>query len=132
MTDKSLDVLCIGNAIVDVIAAADDAFLAQEGLDKGSMRLIDAGEATRLYGRMGPGREISGGSAGLRMMTALPRSAPPTFSMACEVVSVNSSMLARVRARRTSTRSRRRSRHRGPVRRARRPRRSGSWPGRRR
>lgn len=64
MTDKSLDVLCIGNAIVDVIAAADDGFLAQEGLDKGSMRLIDAGEATRLYGRMGPGREISGGSAG--------------------------------------------------------------------
>ncbi|HET9641056.1 MAG TPA: adenosine kinase [Allosphingosinicella sp.] len=64
MTDKSLDVLCIGNAIVDVIAAADDDFLANEGLDKGSMRLIDAEEATRLYGRMGPGREISGGSAG--------------------------------------------------------------------
>lgn len=64
MTDKSLDVLCIGNAVVDVIAAADDDFLAQEGLDKGSMRLIDAEEATRLYGRMGPGREISGGSAG--------------------------------------------------------------------
>jgi sugar/nucleoside kinase (ribokinase family) len=64
VTDKSLDVLCIGNAIVDVIAAATDDFLAQEGLDKGSMRLIDAEEATRLYGRMGPGREISGGSAG--------------------------------------------------------------------
>ncbi|HYI40706.1 MAG TPA: adenosine kinase [Allosphingosinicella sp.] len=64
MTDKSLDVLCIGNAIVDVIAATDDDFLKQEGLDKGSMRLIDAEEATRLYGRMGPGREISGGSAG--------------------------------------------------------------------
>jgi sugar/nucleoside kinase (ribokinase family) len=64
VTDKNLDVLCIGNAIVDVIAAADDEFLAREGLDKGSMRLIDAEEATRLYGRMGPGREISGGSAG--------------------------------------------------------------------
>jgi len=62
--DSRLDVLCIGNAIVDVIAATDDAFLAAEGLDKGSMRLIDADEATRLYGRMGPGREISGGSAG--------------------------------------------------------------------
>jgi sugar/nucleoside kinase (ribokinase family) len=61
---KSLDVLCIGNAIVDVIAATDDDFLVEEGLDKGSMRLIDADEATRLYGRMGPGREISGGSAG--------------------------------------------------------------------
>lgn len=64
MTDQRLDVLCIGNAIVDVIAAADDAFLTEEGLAKGSMRLIDAEEATRLYGRMGPGREISGGSAG--------------------------------------------------------------------
>jgi sugar/nucleoside kinase (ribokinase family) len=62
--DTRLDVLCIGNAIVDVITATDDAFLRAEGLDKGSMRLIDAGEATRLYGRMGPGREISGGSAG--------------------------------------------------------------------
>jgi sugar/nucleoside kinase (ribokinase family) len=62
--DSRLDVLCIGNAIVDVIAAADDAFLDAERLAKGSMRLIDADEATRLYGRMGPGREISGGSAG--------------------------------------------------------------------
>ena len=64
MTDTRLDVLAIGNAIVDVIAQATDDFLAQEGLAKGSMRLIDAAEATRLYGRMGPGREISGGSAG--------------------------------------------------------------------
>jgi sugar/nucleoside kinase (ribokinase family) len=64
VTDKSLDVLCIGNAIVDVIATTDENFLEQEGLDKGSMRLIDAEEATRLYGKMGPGREISGGSAG--------------------------------------------------------------------
>ncbi|HEY0414365.1 MAG TPA: adenosine kinase [Allosphingosinicella sp.] len=64
MTDPRLDVLCIGNAIVDVIAATDDSFLAAEGLDKGAMRLIDADEATRLYAKMGPGREISGGSAG--------------------------------------------------------------------
>ena len=64
MTEPRLDVLAIGNAIVDVIAATDDDFLAAEGLDKGSMRLIDAEEATRLYDHMGPGREISGGSAG--------------------------------------------------------------------
>ena len=63
MTDPRLDVLAIGNAIVDVIADADDAFLDAEGLTKGSMRLIDADEATRLYERMGPGREASGGSA---------------------------------------------------------------------
>ena len=64
MTQPRFDVLCIGNAIVDVIADADDAFLAAQGLDKGSMRLIDEAEAVRLYGEMGPGREISGGSAG--------------------------------------------------------------------
>jgi sugar/nucleoside kinase (ribokinase family) len=64
MTDRRLDVLAIGNAIVDVIADADDAFLAQQGLDKGSMRLIDEAEAERLYSVMGSGRELSGGSAG--------------------------------------------------------------------
>ena len=64
MTDTRLDVLCIGNAIVDVISATDDAFLSREGLAKGSMRLIDAEEATRLYAHMGPAREVSGGSAG--------------------------------------------------------------------
>ncbi len=61
MTAK-LDVLAIGNAIVDVIATADDAFLDGQQLRKGTMRLIDADEATRLYGLMGPGREVSGGS----------------------------------------------------------------------
>jgi sugar/nucleoside kinase (ribokinase family) len=64
MPDKSLDVLAIGNAIVDVIADADDHFLSQQGLTKASMRLIDEAEAERLYGVMGPGRELSGGSAG--------------------------------------------------------------------
>jgi sugar/nucleoside kinase (ribokinase family) len=64
MTDPRLDVLCIGNAIVDIIADCDDAFLEAEGLTKGMMRLIDAAEATRLYDHMGPAREISGGSAG--------------------------------------------------------------------
>ncbi|MEA3041557.1 MAG: hypothetical protein QOC65_1046 [Sphingomonadales bacterium] len=64
MPDPRLDVLAIGNAVVDIIAATDDAFIAREGLEKGSMRLIDADEATRLYEHMGPAREISGGSAG--------------------------------------------------------------------
>ena len=64
MTEPRLDVLCIGNAIVDVIADTDDAFLEAEGLTKGSMRLIDAAEAERLYAHMGPAREVSGGSAG--------------------------------------------------------------------
>jgi sugar/nucleoside kinase (ribokinase family) len=64
MTDTRLDVLCIGNAIVDVIANATDEFLAAEGLAKGSMRLIDAEEAKRLYDHMQPARQVSGGSAG--------------------------------------------------------------------
>ena len=64
MTDPRFEVLCIGNAIVDVIADATDDFLAAQRLDKGSMRLIDEAEAVRLYAEMGPGREVSGGSAG--------------------------------------------------------------------
>jgi sugar/nucleoside kinase (ribokinase family) len=63
MTSHRLDVLAIGNAIVDVIADASDEFVAGEGVPKGSMRLIDEAEATRLYEAMGPGREASGGSA---------------------------------------------------------------------
>ena len=63
MTDRRLDVLAIGNAIVDVIADADDAFIAAEGMHKGAMRLIDEAEAVRLYRDMGPAREASGGSA---------------------------------------------------------------------
>ncbi|MEZ5709989.1 MAG: adenosine kinase [Blastomonas sp.] len=57
------DVLAIGNAIVDVMSQADDAFIAREGLTKGGMMLIDADRATSLYGAMGAGQEISGGSA---------------------------------------------------------------------
>ena len=63
MTDTRLDVLAIGKSNVDVIAPATDEVLTTEGVPKGSMRLIDAEEATRLYDHMGPAREISGGSA---------------------------------------------------------------------
>ena len=63
MTDRRLDVLAIGNAIVDVIADADDAFLAREGMHKDSMQLIDEAQAERLYAAMRPGRERSCGSA---------------------------------------------------------------------
>ena len=64
MTDPRLDVLTIGNAIVDVIADTTDDFLEAEGLTKNSMRLIDAEEAERLYAHMGPARQVSGGCAG--------------------------------------------------------------------
>jgi sugar/nucleoside kinase (ribokinase family) len=58
------DVAAIGNAIVDVIAPASDDFLADEGLVKGAMMLIDDTRAASLYGRMAAGIEASGGSAG--------------------------------------------------------------------
>ena len=55
--------LAIGDAVVDVIAAAEDSFLVEEGLVKGSMRVLDAEGATRLYALMRQARETSGGSA---------------------------------------------------------------------
>lgn len=58
------DVLCIGNAIVDIIAQCDEAFLTNNGIIKGAMNLIDAERAELLYSRMGPAIEASGGSAG--------------------------------------------------------------------
>jgi sugar/nucleoside kinase (ribokinase family) len=58
------DVLAIGNAIVDILARTDESFLVETGLSKGMMRLVDAAEADRLYGLMGPAVEASGGSGG--------------------------------------------------------------------
>lgn len=58
------DVLCIGNAIVDIIASCEDDFLLVNGIIKGAMNLIDAPRAELLYSRMGPAIEASGGSAG--------------------------------------------------------------------
>src|SRR6266478_5441328 len=67
MTETSIDLVGIGNAIVDVIARADDAFLAREALVKGTMTLIDADRGEALYAMMGPAIEASGGSAGNTM-----------------------------------------------------------------
>lgn len=58
-----LDVVGIGNALVDVLSHASDAFLAGEGLVKGTMHLVDEARAGRLYAAMGPAIEVSGGSA---------------------------------------------------------------------
>ena len=64
MKSSRFDVTAIGNAIVDVLARADDALLVQHKLAKGAMSLIDTETAERLYAVMGPGTEKSGGSAG--------------------------------------------------------------------
>ena len=63
MTSGVLDAVGIGNAIVDVLSHADDEFLVRHGLAKGTMTLIDAARAHRLYEEMGPAVECSGGSA---------------------------------------------------------------------
>lgn len=60
---KKFQVVGIGNAMVDVLARAEDAFLAEAGVQKGIMQLIDMDRAVDLYSRVGPAKEISGGSA---------------------------------------------------------------------
>ncbi len=60
---KTLQVVGIGNAMVDVIASVADDFLAELRVERGIMTLIDTARAVELYGAMGPAREISGGSA---------------------------------------------------------------------
>jgi sugar/nucleoside kinase (ribokinase family) len=62
--------VAIGDAIVDVIATCDDAFLIEHGLPRGGMQLLTAEEADALYAAMGPAREISGGSAANSMAGA--------------------------------------------------------------
>jgi sugar/nucleoside kinase (ribokinase family) len=69
MTDTAaqageLDVLCVGNSIVDVLTQTDDASLERFGMVKGTMALIDAEQAETLYAHMSPAIETSGGSAG--------------------------------------------------------------------
>ena len=63
MTRASLDIVAMGDAIVDVIANCDDAFIRRHQLPKGSMQLLSPAEADALYAAMGVAREMSGGSA---------------------------------------------------------------------
>lgn len=63
MATASLDILGIGNAILDVLARAGDEELARLGMPKGGMQLVGQEEAERLYAAMGPAVESSGGSA---------------------------------------------------------------------
>ena len=67
---SSLDIVAIGDAIVDVIATADDDFVEQHALVRGGMQLLSAEQADELYRAMGPAREISGGSAANSMAGA--------------------------------------------------------------
>ncbi|MCY7339076.1 MAG: adenosine kinase [Sphingomonas bacterium] len=63
MADPTLDIIAMGDAIVDVIASCDEEFLTRHNLPKGSMQLLTPREADVLYAAMGQAREMSGGSA---------------------------------------------------------------------
>jgi len=65
-----LDIVAIGDAIVDVIATTDDSFIERHGLPKAGMQLLTYAQADELYAAMGPAREISGGSAANSMAGA--------------------------------------------------------------
>src|SRR5215470_11162972 len=63
MADAKYDVLGIGNAIFDVLVRTDEKFLADHGMTKGGMALIDEARAASIYRDMGPATTMSGGSA---------------------------------------------------------------------
>ena len=62
-SDLALDVVTVGNALVDVLASAKDEDLAALGLVKGTMALVDRARSEAIYETMGPTTEASGGSA---------------------------------------------------------------------
>jgi sugar/nucleoside kinase (ribokinase family) len=64
VTAPTLDIIAIGNAIVDILAPAEPALIAELGMTPGGMQLIDADQAAALYAKMGSAVESSGGSAG--------------------------------------------------------------------
>ncbi len=63
MTAPTRDIVAIGNAIVDILAPAEETLVAELGLTKGGMQLVDAAGADALYAKMGSAVEASGGSA---------------------------------------------------------------------
>ena len=79
MTAPGYHVLGIGNALVDVIAHAEEDFLLTHGMRKGGMALIDEARAEALYEQMGPGTEISGGSAANTLVGVASLGAPAAF-----------------------------------------------------
>src|SRR6516165_8543026 len=57
------DVVTIGNALVDVLVHEDDDFVIRTGVERGAMTMVDAARSDEIYKQMGPGTEVSGGSA---------------------------------------------------------------------
>jgi sugar/nucleoside kinase (ribokinase family) len=57
------DVVCVGNALVDVLSHEDDDFIVRSGVERGAMTMVDADRSEEIYAHMGPATEVSGGSA---------------------------------------------------------------------
>ena len=79
MTASGLDILALGNAIVDVLARTDERFLVDQALQKGSMQLVDESRAEALYAAMGPATIVSGGSAANTVVGAAALGASAAF-----------------------------------------------------
>lgn len=79
MADTRFDIIGIGNAIVDIISQSDDAFLAKEKLNKGSMSLVDEARTQHLYDQMGQTVVVSGGSAANTIVGAASLGAKTAF-----------------------------------------------------
>ena len=82
MSQNPIDVLTLGNAIVDVLAQTDEAFLVAQNVHKGAMQLIDEQRAEQLYGAMGPATIVSGGSGANTAAGAIAR-VVMTVSLGC-------------------------------------------------
>jgi sugar/nucleoside kinase (ribokinase family) len=63
LSNGTVDVCCLGNALVDILSYEDDALIDKLALDKGAMHMVDADRADAVYDAMGPAEEVSGGSA---------------------------------------------------------------------
>lgn len=75
----TVDVVGIGNALVDVISHASHDFVAEQGIAAGSMTLVEEDRASELYALMGPGVEMSGGSAANTMVGVASFGATATY-----------------------------------------------------
>ena len=89
---KQFNVVGIGNAMVDILARCDDAFLSDAGIEKGIMQLIDMPRAIDLYSKIGPAQEVSGGSAANTIAVIAALGGTPHMSARSRTISLGQSL----------------------------------------
>jgi sugar/nucleoside kinase (ribokinase family) len=72
-----MNVLCIGNAIVDILSEVNDKFLLDRGMEKGSMQMITKNQSDTLISILENNKKSCGGSAS--------NTATGLSSLGCEV-----------------------------------------------